>query len=92
MGVLIAVEEDLNGIVRKLVIKFDNPDTGSAARESNPFMRKKYPDGTIITPKEMEYSLARSKSLVSSTAHLVQYPVIPAFAVTGESYEEKKTK
>ena len=90
MGVLIAVEERSDGKVRRLVIKFDHPDTGVAARENFPFIKKKYPGGTIITPKEMEYSLARTKSLVSSTAHLVQYTVIPAFAVTGENYEGNK--
>ena len=84
MGVLISVDENVDGIVRKLIIKFDNPDTGSAARDKFPLMKKKFPGGTIITPKEMEYSLARTKSLVSTTAHLVQYPIIPAFAVTGE--------
>ena len=88
-GVLMAVEEHLDGKVSKLVVQFDNPDTGMSAREKYPLMRKKYPGGTIITPKEIEYSLARTKSLVSSTAHLIQYPVIPAFAVTGESYEGK---
>ena len=83
-GELLAVEVNSNGKVNKFVIQFDNPDMGVAARERSPHMKKKYPSGTIIMPKEMEYSLAKTKALVSSTAHLVQYPVIPAFAVTGK--------
>ena len=79
-----AVEENLDGKVTKLIVKFDNPKAGEAAREKHPHKKKRYPGGTIITPKEIQYSLARTKSLISSTANLVQFPVIPAFAVTGE--------
>ena len=46
-------------------------------------MRKKYPEGTVITKMEREYTIAKkTKSVVASTAKLIQYPVILAFAVT----------
>ena len=73
----------MDGKISKFVVNFDNPNTGSVARDRFPFMKKKYPGGTIITPVEVQYSLAKTKSLVSSTATLVQFPLIPAFAVTG---------
>lgn len=84
MGELIAVEEHQDGTVNKLVIKFDNPSTGSTTRENYTAYKKKYPGGTVIGLKEIEYSLARSKSLISSTAKLIQYPLIAAFAITGK--------
>ena len=83
LGELMAVEEHLDGSINKLIIKFDNKATGEATREAYPAYTKKYPGGTVIGLKEVEYSLARTKSLISSTAKLVQYPLIAAFAVTG---------
>ena len=46
-----AVEENLDGKVTKLIVKFDNPKAGQAAREKYPLLKKRYPGGTIITPK-----------------------------------------
>ena len=84
IGTLSAVEENVDGSIRRLLVRFDNPRTGERARASCPLISKKYPGCTLISPKEIEYSLAKSNSLVSATATLVQYPLIPAFAVTGK--------
>lgn len=84
MGELIAVEEHQDETVNKMVVKFDNPSTGSTNRENYPAYNKKYPGGTVIKLKEIEYSIARTKSLISSTAKLIQYPLIAAFAITGK--------
>ena len=51
MGELLSVVESSDGKVTKMVIKFDNPDTGIATRDKFPAMKKQYPGGTIITPK-----------------------------------------
>ena len=83
MGELIGVERHYDDSINKLIVQFDNPNTGAASRENYPSLSKKYPSGTVIGSKEVEYSLAKSKSLVSSTAKLVQFPIIAAFAVTG---------
>ena len=49
---------------------------------------EKYPGGTVITKKQLEYSLAKNaSSIVSSTATLVQYPIILAFAVTAHKIQ-----
>ena len=77
MGTLIGVEEN------KLIVKFDNISTGENARAFYPAISRKYPGGTAIGRTEIEYSLSRNKSLISSTAKLVQFPVITAHAVTG---------
>ena len=83
VGEVMAVEEHLDGSINKIIIKFDNKTTGEDTRKAYPFYAKKYPGGTVIGMKEVEYSLARTTSLISSTAKLVQYPLISAFAVTG---------
>ena len=83
MGKLIAVIENQDGSVKNLVVKFDKSNTGEAARECYPAVSRKYPGGTVIGKKELEYSLSRNKSLVSSTAKLIQFPIIAAHAVTG---------
>lgn len=86
IGALAAVEENVDGSVRRLLVRFDNPRTGEKARASCPQISKKYPGCTLISPREVEYSLAKTNNLVSSTATLVQYPLIPAFAVTGNFF------
>ena len=78
-----AVEENQDGSVNKLIVKFDRDSTGEKARECYPAISRKYPGGTVIGRKELEYSLSRNKSLISSTAKLVQYPLIPSYGVTG---------
>ena len=83
MGKLIAVIENQDGSVKNLVVKFDKSSTGETARECYPAVSRKYPGGTVIGKKELEYSLSRNKSLVSSTAKLIQFPIIAAHAVTG---------
>ena len=43
----------------------------------------RYPEGTVITKMEREYTVAKkTKTVVASTAKLIQYPVILAFSVT----------
>ena len=86
-GTLVAVVEHVDGTVKCLIVKFDNPNTGADLREQYPAYASKYPSGTVIKMKEVEYSLARTKSLVSTTAKLVQFPLIPAFAVTGHRFQ-----
>ena len=63
-------------------MKFDNPKAGKKSRINHPTYAKKYPEGTVITKMEREYTLSKS-SVGGSTARLIQYPLILAFAVTG---------
>ena len=75
--------ENKDGTVRNLVVKFDKSSTGANSRECYPAIARKYPEGTVIGKKELEYSLSRNKNIVSSTAKLIQYPLIAAHAITG---------
>ena len=83
MGTLIGVEESEGGSVDKLIIKFANQKAGKERRKNHPNYAKRYPEGTVITKMEREYTIAKkANTVVASTAKLVQYPVVLAFAVT----------
>ena len=87
VGKMVGVESNKLGMVDKLFIKFDNDHIGTDARQAYPSFFTKYPGATVIFRKELEYSLARTNSLVSSTARLVQFPLIPAFGVTCHRFQ-----
>ena len=83
MGTLVGVELSKDGNADKLIIRFDNPKAGTISRKKHPNYAQKYPEGTVITKIDREYSLGKKISAdISSTAHLIQFPVILAFAVT----------
>ena len=82
LGVVIGVEVSKNGAVEKIIVNFDNPKAGKKSRISHPIYTKKYPEGTVITKMEREYTLSKS-SVGGSTARLIQFPLILSFAVTG---------
>ena len=70
-----------------MVVKFDNPKAGIESRKQNLAMALKYPDGTVIKKIEYEYILAKKGGLVSSTANLIQHPLILAWAVTAHKFQ-----
>ena len=92
VGTVLGIEEGQNGVISAIIVKFDNPGAGKQARERNPMMGKKYPGGTIIKKKEQEYSLARNQGLVSSTAKLIQFPLVLAWAVTVHKFQGQTVK
>merc|ERR1711888_61771 len=55
-------------------------------------MRNKYPDGTIVKRVEREYSLARNQGLVSSTARLIHFSLVLAWAVTVHKFQGQTVK
>ena len=81
-GTVIGIEVNQKGSISAVIVHFDNPKAGFEARKRNPMILSKYPDGTIISKMEQDYSLAKSKGLVSSTAKLIQFPLVLAWAVT----------
>ena len=81
MGTLVGVEPFKDGSVDKLVVKFDNSKAGRESRKSHPNYAKKFPEGTVI--KKMEYEISRkANTVIGSSAKLIQYPLILAYAVT----------
>ena len=92
VGTLVGIEENKKCIVIALIIKFDNPATGQESRKQNPMMLMKYPGGTLIKKKEQDYSLARKGGLISSTAKLIQYPIVLAWAVTVHKFQGQTVK
>ena len=87
LGTVIGIELNHKDAIFALMIKFDNPAAGREARKLHPMMSKKYPDGTLIKKKEQDYSLARKQGLISSTAKLIQYPIVLAWAVTVHKFQ-----
>ena len=83
LGILIGVETSQNGSLEKLVVKFDMPNAGKASRDQHPGYAKKYPEGTVITKMDKEYTLSsHANTSGASTARLIQYPLVLAYAVT----------
>ena len=92
VGTVIGIEIDSKSAVRAVIIKFDDPNAGKESRANNPGMAKKYPGGTVIKKKEFEYSLAKNQGLVSSTAKLIQFPIVLAWAVTVHKFQGQTVK
>ena len=81
-GTVLGIEESKNGAVTAVIVKFDNLAAGQESRRRNPMLSTKYPDGTIVKKKEQDYSLAKTQGLISSTAKLIQFPIVIAWTVT----------
>ena len=91
-GAVLGVEQSEKGSIKAVIVKFDNPPAGQEARRRNPMMTLKYPGGTVIKKKEQDYSLARNQGLVSSTAKLIQFPIVLAWAVTVHKFQGQTVK
>jgi len=77
-GVLVAVEK--NGeAVKRLVVKFNNPNHGRLQREKNPC--RKHPDATYIDPIHWQYFLG------GATASVLQFPVKGAAAMSSHKIQ-----
>ena len=91
MGTVLAIEEDDKKCVRRVIIQFDNENTGAELRKQFPVQTKRYPKGTVITRMELEYSLGKIKS-GGASAKLSQFPLISSFAVTAWKFQGQTVK
>ena len=86
MGTVLGIEEDTGKYVRKVIVQFDNKETGKEMRKKFPVYAEKYPNGTVITKMELEYSLGKIQS-GGASAKLSQFPLISSFAVTAWKFQ-----
>ena len=92
IGTVLGVVEGQSGVISTVIVKFDNPRAGKKSREGNMMMANKYPEGTIVKKIEREYSLTRNQGLISSTAKLIQFPLVLAWAVTVHKFQGQTVK
>ena len=62
LGVLVDVLKTKSNKIDKLIIEFRNPKHGEQKRLSNPYLHRKYPNGTPIEPVMFAYTLAKKAS------------------------------
>ena len=77
-GVLVAVEKD-GDTVKRLIVRFHNPDHGKGQREKNRCYR--YPDATYIDPVLWTYFIG------GATASVFQFPLKGAAAITSHKIQ-----
>ena len=91
-GTVCGIEEDQNENILAVIVEFDDPRAGAEARRRNPMMSKKYPNGTVIKKKEHDYALGRDNGMLSSTAKLIQFPLVLAWGVTVNKFQGSTVK
>ena len=80
-GVLVAIEKDGN-TVKRMLVKFHNPEHGKGQREKNPSYR--YPDATYIDPVLWPYFIG------GATATVFQFPLKGAAAITSHKIQVQR--
>ena len=87
IGTVVGVTEGNDGVITAVIVNFDNSEAGKQARSNKRIMAKKYPQGTMVEKMETEYSLARHQGLISTTAKLIQFPLVLAWSVTAHKFQ-----
>ena len=91
-GTVLGIEEGKNENMLAVIVEFDHPGAGAESRKRNPMMSNKYPNGTVIKKKEFDYPLGKSNGMLSTTAKLVQFPLVLAWGVTVNKFQGSTVK
>ena len=67
------------GHIDKLMVKFDENHQGQKKRESQSSLSSKYQGCTAIERMMFQYSLGKKNKRVSSTAKVIQFPLMLGF-------------
>ena len=89
-GTLVDILYDSNGKPDILMLKADNPKSGTQARLNNPQLARRYPDCTPIKKFSLSFALAKSKvssGLKNTNATLKQFPLVVSFAATAHKFQ-----
>ena len=76
-----------NGVVLKIMIKFDEKHQGEMKRDANQKLSSVYPGCTAIERISFQYSLAKRTTTVSNTAKVIQFPLTLCFAATSHKFQ-----
>ena len=72
-------------------MKFDKQETGAEMIKAFPAFTMKYPEWTVITKMELEYSLGKLQT-GGTSGKLIQFPLISSFAVTAWKFQGQTVK
>ena len=87
LGVLKDVLKSSNGVIEKLIVKFNKPGVGTVSRSQNPNIAKRYPDCVVIGRVKLEYSLRKKGGVEGAKAAVIQFPIRLAHAITAHKVQ-----
>ena len=86
-GELVGIENDNNGVINKLFVKFDEECQGYQQRKSKSLLSWKYPGCTVIEKFMFTYTLSKRSTRGSNTAKVYQFPIVVCFAATAHKFQ-----
>ena len=86
-GELVDYVRNDNGHIDKLIVKFDENHQGQKKRDSQPILTSQYPGCTAIEKMMFQYSIGKKNKRVSSTAKVIQFPLMLCFAATSHRFQ-----
>ena len=82
LGILTGLIKSDNDHTDKLIVKFNNENSGKESRKKHPGISAKYPGGTIIERVSFKYPISKKSKEASTQATLIQFPLKLAHSIT----------